>query len=346
MNVREFGPMRYRRMGRSGLYLSEVSLGTWATIGERLDFSGSLALLAEAYHLGVNFFDGGETYGDGAAEEALGRAMVKLGWPRETFAVSGKVYWGTHGGRPNTCGLSRKHIIEGCHATLRRLRLDYLDLFLCHRPDADTPVEETVEAMTDLVRQGKILYWGTSEWPADRFRAAHEYAVAACGRPPVVEQLQYNIMERNRVEREYADLIDRLGIGLTVWSPLAYGLLAGRYDRGFPAAARLSDPRYAWLRAAALGGDEEIKLARYRAVNALARASGLEPTALAVAWVLRNPRVSSAVCGASSPEQLRMAVAAATAAPRLDEALLDEIDVAAFGGSEYPTDTDTAQGQE
>jgi len=289
MSGADTGGMQYRRMGNTGLRLSAISLGTWATIGERLNHTESLVLLDEAYQLGVNFFDGGETYGDGAAERALGKALVTLAWPRETFVVSGKIYWGVHGGRPNTAGLSRKHVIEGCHATLRRLRLDHLDLLLCHRPDPETPVAETVAAMSDLIRQGKILYWGTSEWPPERVIEACDVAPATGGYPPVVEQLQYNLMERRRVEEDFARIPDRFGLGLTVWSPLAYGLLAGRYDDGFPARARLSDPAYAWLRSSALGRDEERTLARYRGANALARKWGMEPAVLALAWVLRNP---------------------------------------------------------
>jgi voltage-dependent potassium channel beta subunit len=313
--------MRYRRLGSSGLQVSALSLGTWATVGERLDDSDSVRLLDEAYQMGVNLFDTAETYADGATEEATGRALAKLAWPRETYLVSGKVFWGVHGRRPNTWGLSRKHVREGCHATLRRLGVDYLDIFLCHRPDPHTPLAETVRAMSDLVQEGKVLYWGTSEWPATAVERAHELATAMGWHPPVVEQLQYNLLERRRVEHEFAELPARIGLAITVWSPLAYGLLAGRYDGGFPPGARLSDPAYGWLRENVFGDDQQGVLDRVRAVNRLAVELGVQPGQLALAWVLRNPLVSTAVTGASSPEQLR----ANAAALALDGLVADEV---------------------
>jgi voltage-dependent potassium channel beta subunit len=321
--------MEYRRLGATGLRLSAIGLGTWVTFGERLDDTSGLVLLDEAYQLGVNYFDCAETYGDGAAEEALGRALRSLAPPRETYVVSGKVYWGVHGGRTNTRGLSRKHIMEACHATLQRLQLDHLDLFLCHRSDTDTPLTETVSAMSDLIRQGKVLYWGTSEWPPERVIEAH--ALAGREYPPVVEQLQYNLFERRRVEHDFVSVIDKLALGITAWSPLAYGLLAGRYDQGFPPGARLSDPAYAWLRTTALGDDETGTLDRYRRVNALAREAGLEPASLALAWVLRNPHVTSAICGASGPDQLRVNVSAVQVGSMLDDELLGRLDDIVLG---------------
>jgi voltage-dependent potassium channel beta subunit len=314
--------MRYRRLGGTGLLLSEISLGTWATVGQALDDAGSLALLDEAYQLGVNFIDNAETYGDGAAEAATGRVLARLRWPRETIVLSGKVFWGTHDGRPNTNGLGRKHIVEGCHATLRRLGVEHLDLFLCHRPDPDTPLAETVAAMSDLVRQGKILYWGTSEWQAATHEQAHALAVELGGYRPVVEQPQYNLLVRARVEREYA----HLPVGLTTWSPLAYGLLSGGYDAGVQPTSRLGRAGYGWLRSSALGADEPATLARVRRYTALARELGVEPAALAIAWVLRNPAVTSAICGASSPAQLRANVAALDLGDILDDELCARID--------------------
>ncbi len=318
--------MRYRRLGATGLQVSALSLGTWSTVGERLDLDESVALLDQAYQQGVNFFDSAETYADGGAETMLGNALARLGWPRETYLLSGKVFWGVHGKLPNTWGLSRKHLVEGCHAALRRLRVDYLDLFLCHRDDPTTPLTEVVSTMSDLVRQGKVLYWGTSEWPAAKVEQAHRLAVGRGEVPPVLEQLQYNMLERDRVERDFAGLSQRLGLGITTWSPLAYGLLAGRYDESFPSDARLSDPAYGWLRETAFGQDRAGVLARVRSVNALAKRLGLHPATLALAWVLRNPEVSTAICGASRPSQLTAQLAALDIFDMLDDDTLSAID--------------------
>lgn len=319
--------MRYRRLGGTGLRLSAAGLGTWATVGERLDDDASLVLLDEAYGLGVNYFDTAETYADGGAEEALGRVLGRLGWPRETYVLSAKVFWGVHGGRPNTWGLSRKHVHEGCHATLRRLGVEHLDLFLCHRPDPDTPLAETVQAMSDLVRRGTVLYWGTSEWEPALVEQAHRLASELGAVPPAVEQLQYNLLHRQRVERDFAELPERIGLGITTWSPLAYGLLAGRYDGGVR-GGRLAAESYGWLRDSVLGADERATLDRCRRFTALAADLGVPPAALALAWVLRNPVVTSAICGASSPAQLQESVRALDLADQLDDDVLRRLDAA------------------
>ncbi|MGW4213446.1 aldo/keto reductase [Lentzea sp. NPDC004789] len=318
--------MRYRRLGATGLQVSALSLGSWGTIGERLDLPQSVALVDVAFQQGINFFDSAETYADGGAESMLGAVLRQLGLPRETYLVSGKVFWGVHGKRPNTWGLSRKHVVEGCHASLRRLQVDHLDLYLCHRHDPGTPLAETVSAMSDLVRQGKVLYWGTSEWPASLVEEAHRLATERGEAPPVVEQLQYNLLERRRVEQDFAGVRQRLGLGITTWSPLAYGLLAGRYDDSFPEDARLSDPAYGWLRETVFGQDETGVLARVRAVNALAGELGLHPATLALAWVLRNPAVDTAICGASRPSQLAAQLAALDVADTLGDEVLTKID--------------------
>lgn len=318
--------MTYRRLGATGLRTSALALGSWGTIGERLDVPQTIALLDEAYQLGVNLFDSAETYAGGNAESTLGTALRELQWPRETYLVSSKVFWGVHGKRPNTWGLSRKHVVEACHASLRRLRVDYLDLYLCHCSDRETPLAETVSAMTDLIRQGKVLYWGTSEWPPELVEEAYRIAAQRGLEPPVLEQLQYNLLERNRVEHDFADVIRRLGLGVAVWSPLAYGLLAGRYDDGFPADARLSGPSYGWLRETMFGDDQEGVLRRVRAVNSLARELGMHPATLALAWVLRNPDVSTAICGASRPSQLLAQFAALDVVDNLDDELSNRID--------------------
>ncbi|WP_205772461.1 aldo/keto reductase [Microvirga calopogonii] len=321
-------PMLYRRLGRTGLEVSAISLGSWATFGECVDDDTTAAVLDLAYARGVNLFDCAETYARGAAEAALGRAFRRLGWPRETFLVSGKVFWGVHGRRPNTWGLSRKHVFEGCDATLRRLGLDYLDLFFCHRYDENVPLVETVRAMSDLVRQGKILHWGTSEWSTFQIREACRIARADGFVPPQVEQVQYNFLTRDKVEGEMRELKADVGIGLAVWSPLAYGLFAGRYDDGEPQNGRLDLRKYAWLREAALGSEEADVLQRVRAVNALAREIGTTPSRMALAWVLRNPDVDTAITGASSPNQLRDTLGALAIVERIDDGLSQRIEVA------------------
>jgi voltage-dependent potassium channel beta subunit len=296
--------MHYRRLGSTGLRLSAIAFGCWATLGEGVDIEEGRQLMATAYDHGINFFDGAETYADGRSEEAVGQILRRASWPRETYVLSSKVFWGVHQKRPNTWGLSRKHVVEGCHAAMRRLNTDYLDLYLCHRYDETAPLEETVTAMSDLVRQGHVLYWGTSQWSPEQVRAARDLARANGLVPPVVEQLRYNALARDDVERVFAPVADDLGIGLTTWSPLAYGLLAGRYDHGVRTGSRLAESRYGWLRRDALGADENVVLGRARRFSALAVDLGTSPGRLALAWVLRNRTVASAICGASTVAQL------------------------------------------
>lgn len=316
------GEMAYRRVGRSGLRTSVVSIGAWATIGERLGVPETARMLDQAYGLGVNFFDNAEAYLGGRAEETMGRALAQLGWPRETYLLSSKVHRGTGSSSPTARGLSRKHVIEACDAALRRLSVDYLDLYLCHRPDPDVPIAETVEAMSDLVsHQGKVLYWGTSEWsPADIARAcevARERHLVA----PVVEQARYNLLARSRVEGEYQPLFESLGIGLSVWSPLAYGLLTGKYNAGFPQEARLARRGYEWLRDDVLDDRAEARLEAIGRLCALAGEAGVSPAQLSMLWVLGNPAVSTAVTGASNLRQLRETVAAVGYLDRLAPSL-------------------------
>ncbi len=319
--------MLYRRLGQSGLQVSAISLGAWATIGERLDVRASARLLEAAYDLGVNFFDNAETYADGRGETVMGEALARLRWPRETFLVSSKVYWGAGSDRPTARGLSRKHVVEACEAALRRLRVDHLDLYLCHRPDPDTPIAETVCAMSDLIaHQGKVLYWGTSEWPAAAVAQAHRVARERGMVAPVCEQPQYNLLTRTRVEREYEQLCEQLGLGLMVWSPLAYGLLSGRYNADLDAEGRLARDGYEWLRDGVLGVRAPQRLTAVRAFCSRARQHGLAPAQLAVAWVLGNRRVSTAITGASSVAQLRETAAAVELLNRVTPALRGELD--------------------
>ncbi|HET8814611.1 MAG TPA: aldo/keto reductase [Solirubrobacterales bacterium] len=320
------GEMTYRRVGRSGLQTSVVSLGAWATIGERFGLSGTVRMLDQAYRLGVNFFDNAETYLDGRAEEVMGRALAQLKWPRETYLLSSKVYWGTGSTSPTARGLSRKHVAEACDAALRRLSVDYLDLYLCHRPDPDVPIAETVEAMSDLIsHQGKVLYWGTSEWAPAEIARACEVAEERHLVAPIIEQARYNLLARSRVEEDYEPLFERLGLGLSVWSPLAYGLLTGKYNAGFPAEARLGRGGYEWLRDDILDERAEARLEAIERMRALAGEVGMSPAQLSMLWVLGNPVVSTALTGASTPDQLRETVGAVAFLGELEPQLRAEV---------------------
>lgn len=311
--------MQYRRLGSSGLQLSALSFGAWATFGGRTGRSEARNLVAAAWDHGVNFFDNAETYANGAAERMMGDVIADLRLPRDGFVVSSKVFFGAvDSPRPTQKGLSRKHVHDACHAAMQRLRVDYLDLYYCHRPDDETPVAETVSAMDALVRQGKVLYWGTSEWPAGRIREAHAAARAGGWQPPVMEQPQYNLLHRERVEVEYAPLYDEFGMGTTTWSPLASGLLSGKYNDGVPADSRLASDDYAWLQEGVLGDAASLRLSRAREFSALASELGVQPAPLAIAWCLRNPRVSSVILGASRVAQLEQNLQALSLAERMD----------------------------
>jgi voltage-dependent potassium channel beta subunit len=313
--------MQYRRLGSSGLQLSALSFGAWATFGGRVGRGDARELVAAAWDAGVNFFDNAETYANGEAERVMGDVIADLRLPRDGFVVSSKVYFGAvDQPRPTQRGLSRKHVHDACHAALRRLRVDYLDLYYCHRPDPDAPVAETVSAMDALVRQGKVLYWGTSEWPAPLIREAHEVARAHHLHAPAMEQPQYNLLHRERVEVEYASLYQDFGMGTTTWSPLASGLLTGKYNEGVPAGSRLASEDYAWLQRDVLGDEASRRLPRARAFTALAAELRVEPAPLAIAWCLRNPRVSSVILGATRVAQLRQNLDALEVGGRMDEA--------------------------
>jgi voltage-dependent potassium channel beta subunit len=312
--------MQYRRLGSSGLQLSALSFGAWATFGGRVPRSEARNLVAAAWDHGINFFDNAETYANGVAEQVMGDVIADLRLPRDGFVVSSKVFFGAvDDPRPTQKGLSRKHVHDACHAALKRLRVDYLDLYYCHRPDPATPVAETVAAMDVLVRQGKVMYWGTSEWPAERIREAHEAARAGGFQAPTMEQPQYNLLHRERVEVEYASLYADFGMGTTTWSPLASGLLTGKYNEGVPADSRLASDDYAWLQRDVLGDDASRRLSRARAFTALAAALGVTPAALAIAWCLRNPRVSSVILGASRVAQLLQNLEAVDVAARMGD---------------------------
>jgi len=297
--------MHYRRMGASGLQLSALGFGAWVTFAQKIGRDTARDLIAAAWDHGINFFDNAEGYANGAAERMMGDVIADLRLPRDGFCVSSKVFFGAaESPRPTQRGLSRKHVLDACHAALKRLRVDYLDLFYCHRPDPDTPIAETVMAMDTLIRQGKVLYWGTSEWPAAAIREAAQFARQHHLYGPAVEQPQYNLLHRERVELEYAPLYAELGLGATTWSPLSSGVLSGKYSAGIPQDSRLAEPEMAWLRERIVAKEEGARLAKARAFSTLAAELGAPPAPLAIAWCLTNPHVTSVLLGASKVPQL------------------------------------------
>lgn len=311
--------MHYRRLGRSGLKVSEISLGAWITFGNQVEEKTSEDLIHAAYDQGINFFDNADIYANGQAETVMGRAIQGL--PREALVISSKVFWPTLPG-PNGRGLSRKHITESIHASLRRLGTDYVDLYFCHRYDPDTPIEEVVRTMNDLIHQGKILYWGTSEWEASQisraFGIARQYGLV----PPTMEQPQYNLFHRKRVEDEIMPLTKELGIGLTTWSPLSYGILSGKYNNGIPEGSRASLEDMGWIR-------DRItpeRIDSVRQLTSLALELDMTTAQLAIAWILRRKEVASVITGATRLEQLDENLGAAEAAEKLNNDLLERID--------------------
>ena len=317
--------MQYRRLGTSGLQLSALSFGAWVTFGTQVGRSLARDLLAMAHDHGINFFDNAETYNNGVAETLMGDVLADLRFPRDSYCVSSKVYFGAvDNPLPTQRGLSRKHVIEACHQALQRLRVEHLDLYFCHRPDPDTPIAETVAAMDTLVRQGKVLYWGTSEWPAEAIVEAHRVARENHMFAPVMEQPQYNLLHRERVEQEYAPLYDTYGMGTTIWSPLASGLLSGKYNDGVPSESRLAQPGYEWLRDAVLENDGS-RLEKVRRLAPIAAELDVSMAQLAIAWCLVNPHVSTVMLGASKLEQLEQNLTALALLPRLDADVLKRI---------------------
>jgi voltage-dependent potassium channel beta subunit len=295
--------MEYRRLGSSGLKVSEFSFGAWVTFGNQVDDKTAVDCMKLAYDSGVNYFDNAETYANGRAETVMGNILKKMAWDRTSFIVSSKVFWG--GKLPNQKGLSRKHVTEACHAALKRLQVDYLDLYFCHRPDPETPIEETVRVMTDLIHQGKVLYWGTSEWSAESIREAYDIARKNFLVPPTMEQPQYNLLHRDKVEKEFAELYEEIGLGLTVWSPLASGILTGKYNNGIPKDSRLNLSTLGWLKDLISGVEGEKNLEKVRQLGVIASGIGVQVNHLALAWCLSNKNVSTAILGASNVAQLK-----------------------------------------
>ncbi|MBP8909140.1 MAG: aldo/keto reductase [Pseudoxanthomonas sp.] len=322
--------MHYRRLGATGLQLSALSFGAWMTFGRQVGRGQARELIAQAWDSGINFFDNAEAYANGEAERVMGDVIADLRLPRDGYCVSSKVFFGAaEDPRPTQRGLSRKHVVEACHAALQRLRVEHLDLYYCHRPDPDTPLVETVAAMDLLVRQGKVLYWGTSEWPESLIREAARIARSNHLAAPVVEQPQYNLLHRERVELEYAPLYSELGLGTTIWSPLASGLLTGKYTDGIHREGRLALPDAGWLQRLVVGNSEERRLQRAQRFVQVATQLGEKPAPLAIAWCLRNPHVSSVILGASGTGQLQENLAALELAGKYDEPVWRQLEVAA-----------------
>ncbi len=316
--------MEYRYLGNSGLQISALSFGSWVTFGSQVDENQALELMQTAFDAGVNFFDNAEVYADGVAEEIMGSALRKTGWKRSDYLVSTKIFWGGNG--PNQRGLSRKHILEGTDAALQRLALDYVDLIFCHRPDFHTPIEETVRSMNHLIDQGKALYWGTSEWPGERILEAYHVARRERLVPPLMEQPQYHLFHRERFEKEYAPLFERIGLGTTIWSPLAGGLLTGKYAEGVPEGTRSTLKGYEWLRSRYDSETARVRLEQVRLLAGVAADLGCTLPQLALAWCLKNPNVSTAIVGASKTSQLKENLGAIDVVDRLTDEVMERIE--------------------
>ncbi|MEY2752361.1 MAG: hypothetical protein RLZZ570_307 [Bacteroidota bacterium] len=315
--------MEYRRLGRSGLQLSELSFGTWITFGNQIPYATAKDLLATAYDAGVNFFDNAEVYAHGESERVMGQMLSELGWSRDSYTVSSKVFFGAGGKLPTQRGLHRKHVMEACHQALERLRVDYLDLYFCHRPDKATPIEETVWTMHQLIMQGKILYWGTSEWSAEEIMDAQRVADQHHLIGPSMEQPQYNLLHREKMESEFLRLFDRLGLGTTIWSPLASGILTNKYRDGLADDVRLNREELAWLKDRNV---VEEKLAVAQRLAELAASLGITPAQLSIAWCLKNPHVSTVMLGATRVEQLQENLKSAEAVALLTPEVLERIE--------------------
>jgi voltage-dependent potassium channel beta subunit len=316
--------MEYRLLGDSGLKVSALSFGAWVTFGPQMNVDTAAECMHAAWEAGVNFFDNAEVYANGVAEEIMGEVLAKSGWKRSDYILSTKIFWGGEG--PNDRGLSRKHIVEGTDAALERFQLDYVDLIFCHRADLHTPVEETVRAMNHVIDQGKAFYWGTSEWPAERILEAYHVARRERLIPPLMEQPQYNLFHRERFEKEYAPLYERIGLGTTIWSPLASGLLTGKYADGIPEGSRSTLEGYEWLRSRLEGPEVETQIEKVKQLTTIADELGCTMAQLAIAWCLVNPNVSTVITGASKPEQVRENMKALAVYEKLTPDILDRIE--------------------
>ncbi|MCJ1305310.1 hypothetical protein MMC08_008124 [Hypocenomyce scalaris] len=323
--------MQYRFLGRSGLQVSAISLGGWLTYGGHVGDEGAFSCMKAAYDAGINFFDCAEGYAEGQSEIVMGEAIKKLGWKRNDLVISTKINWGgAFGENPvNNGGLSRKHLVEGLNASLKRLQLDYVDLVYAHRPDRNTPIEETVRAFNHLIDTGKAFYWGTSEWNADEIATAWRFAEKLNMIGPLMEQPQYNMLARERVEKDYVLLYEHYGTGLTIFSPLKIGILTGKYNEGIPEDSRLatSSDNFAKMMTKKFGDENwQREIEQVKKLKPIADKVGCDQAALAMAWVLKNPHVSSAITGASKVEQVHKSVRALDVVPKLTDEIMNEID--------------------
>ena len=325
--------MQYNNLGKSGLMVSRLSLGSWLTFGKQISDQTAEALMDYAYEQGVNFFDNAEIYARGKSEEVMGAILKKKAWSRDSYIVSSKAFFGTGGQLPTQTGLSRKHLVEACEAALKRFQLDYLDLYYCHRPDKKTPIEETVWTMHQLIMQGKILYWGTSEWSAQEIMEAHMFAKQNHLIGPIVEQPEYNMFVRNKVEVEFSQIYKTVGLGTTIWSPLASGILSGKYNDQFPDGTRLGMEGLEWLK------ERNLTQERINAVlelTNLAKELGLSLPVMSLAWCLKNPNVSTVILGASKLPQLQENMQALAAQELLTAEIMQRIESILNNKPEFP----------
>ncbi|TDO29084.1 potassium channel beta subunit family protein [Sediminibacterium goheungense] len=317
--------MEYRRMGRTGLQLSVLSYGSWVTFHKQIDDSIADELMGIAYDNGINFFDNAEAYALGESEKMMGRILKKKNWDRTSYTISSKAYFGWRGkeNKPNQTGLSRKHLMEACHEALQRLQLDYLDLYFCHRPDIHVPIEEVVWTMHNLIQQGKILYWGTSQWSGaeimEAHRVAHQYGLIG----PTVEQPQYNMFERFKMEQDYLPVFKNVGLGTTIWSPLAAGFLTGKYNNGIPPDSRLAIEGFDWLKERWV---QEAKIEKTKKLAILAQEMNVSLAELAIAWTIKNPNVTTAILGATKKHQLEENLKALQVLPLLTNEIMEKIE--------------------
>ena len=319
--------MEYRRLGKSGLKVSALSFGSWVTFSTQADVDLAADMMKVAYDAGVNFFDNAEIYAHGKSEEIMGAALKKLGWRRDSYVVSSKVMWGAiPNAGPTQKGLSRKHIIEACHQAMERLQVDYLDLYFCHRPDPEVPMEEVVRSMNTLIEQGKVFYWGTSEWSAQQLMEAHSVARQYNLIPPTMEQPQYHMFHRQRFEVEYGRLYETIGLGTTIWSPLASGLLTGKYNNGIPEDSRVNLPGYEWLRKMFESEEGQKRLQSVKELVPIAEELNTTMPRLALAWCLKNPNVSTVITGASKVSQVEENMKAMDLVPQLSDDVMEKIE--------------------
>lgn len=317
--------MEYRRMGKTGLQLSVLSFGSWVTFARQTDDTDNDRLMSIAYESGVNFFDNAEVYSAGKSEEMMGRVLKKKGWDRSSYVLSSKAFfgWKGEGKRPNQHGLSRKHLMEACDEALQRMQTEYLDLYYCHRPDPNVPIEEVVRTMNTLIQQGKIFYWGTSEWSAAEIMEAHMIARELGLEGPSVEQPEYNLFNRFKMESDYLSIFNNIGMGTTIWSPLASGLLTGKYNKGIPEGSRMSLEGYEWLKEKSILND---KLARVQALGDFAADLGVSLPSLSIAWCISNPNVTTAILGATKESQLLENLKALEVLPLITNEVKEKID--------------------